>query len=542
MANLDQIQLPDNTSHYTKTIFRGETGSTSTSTAFVVTVSGITSLYDGLTVVIKNATITSASGCTLNVSGTGAKRIWVSYSNTGCTTHWALNQTYLFIYDLTNDRWELQSGRDRDTNTNTWRGIQVNGTQLLGTGTSTGAVNFKSGTNCTVSGSGHDITFTATDTTYESKTAASGGTDLSLCTTGEKYIWNNKMDKANPTGTGYFSLNRAYGSTVGTNSFAEGDNTTASGDSSHSEGYYTTADGDSSHAEGSNTNANGDSSHTEGYGTTASGDCSHAEGYGTTANHAAQHVFGEYNIADPSSATSSQRGNYVEIVGNGTSTSARSNARTLDWDGNETLAGKLSLANTTIDVTEADNGVSSDTYTRLLFTDGSSTTASYGISSVSSAAYADGHTSTFINCRNYTTSGTVADNNYLSLHVDKNGTASVSVSHRPAWRQALAIGGLKEFKFDSWHNGFVFRADANYVYVFVPGWYGDTSGTISTSSTATVQWKGLMSGTFTASSLTLSNVVSRTYGTEFQFTRPSTVSNNATGIVGFSGTVSWTSS
>lgn len=29
-----------------------------------------------------------------------------------------------------------------------------------------------------------------TDTTYESKSAASGGTDDSLCTTGEKYIWN----------------------------------------------------------------------------------------------------------------------------------------------------------------------------------------------------------------------------------------------------------------------------------------------------------------------------------------------------------------
>lgn len=31
-----------------------------------------------------------------------------------------------------------------------------------------------------------------TDTTYESKSAASGGTDVSLVTTGEKYTWNNK--------------------------------------------------------------------------------------------------------------------------------------------------------------------------------------------------------------------------------------------------------------------------------------------------------------------------------------------------------------
>ena len=37
-----------------------------------------------------------------------------------------------------------------------------------------------------------------TDTTYESKIAASGGTDVSLCTTGEKYTWNSKTSN---TGT-----------------------------------------------------------------------------------------------------------------------------------------------------------------------------------------------------------------------------------------------------------------------------------------------------------------------------------------------------
>lgn len=35
-----------------------------------------------------------------------------------------------------------------------------------------------------------------TDTTYESKTAASGGTAVSLVTTGEKYTWNNKADSS----------------------------------------------------------------------------------------------------------------------------------------------------------------------------------------------------------------------------------------------------------------------------------------------------------------------------------------------------------
>lgn len=35
------------------------------------------------------------------------------------------------------------------------------------------------------------------------------------------------------------------------------------------------------------------------------------------------------------------RGTYVEIVGNGKNPSTRSNARTLDWNGNEWLAGGL---------------------------------------------------------------------------------------------------------------------------------------------------------------------------------------------------------
>ena len=50
-----------------------------------------------------------------------------------------------------------------------------------------------------------------TDTTYSSKAAASGGTDVSLCTTGEKYTWNNKQ-KALSAPTAYIiseSINKA---------------------------------------------------------------------------------------------------------------------------------------------------------------------------------------------------------------------------------------------------------------------------------------------------------------------------------------------
>ena len=61
----------------------------------------------------------------------------------------------------------------------------------------------------------------------------------------------------------------------------------------------------------------------------------------TIANHRSQFVFGEYNISDPSTATALNRGTYIEIVGNGTANNARSNARTLDFNGNESLKGNL---------------------------------------------------------------------------------------------------------------------------------------------------------------------------------------------------------
>lgn len=118
-------------------------------------------------------------------------------------------------------------------------------------------------------------------------------------------------------------------------SHAEGSTTTASGVNSHAEGDYTTASGMFSHAEGSRTIASGDYSHSEGEGTTASGASSHAEGYGSKASSQFQHVQGKYNIED-------KERKYSHIVGNGAGDAKRSNAHTLDWQGNGWYAGKLS--------------------------------------------------------------------------------------------------------------------------------------------------------------------------------------------------------
>lgn len=143
---------------------------------------------------------------------------------------------------------------------------------------------------------------------------------------------DTKMDKNEPRGTG---------------SFAVGHNVTANGAYSHAEGSGTNSSNSNSHAEGQSTTASGWSSHAEGQNTTASGSYSHSEGFRTIANHRSQSVSGEYNVADTSTASATTRGNYVEIVGNGADSNNRSNARTLDWSGNEVLSGDLTFNGST---------------------------------------------------------------------------------------------------------------------------------------------------------------------------------------------------
>ena len=180
----------------------------------------------------------------------------------------------------------------------------------------------------------------------------------------------------------YFSFgNRASGSNVGGWSFAEGRNTAAIGHSSHSEGDGTWSGNNASHSEGVVTSARGYGSHSEGVsnhstissgiricGIDASGDGSHAEGYASnsssisitasgTGSHAEGYVdnssgdtiaagngshaqnygtralsnyqtaLGKCNVADSNNT-------YAVIVGNGTADNARSNALTIDWNGN----------------------------------------------------------------------------------------------------------------------------------------------------------------------------------------------------------------
>ena len=154
---------------------------------------------------------------------------------------------------------------------------------------------------------------------------------------------------------------------IGDESHAEGCNTVAKGWCSHAEGYsnrikpfsfyntselsdiisswnelpFTLAYGSYSHAEGRNNLAVGEGSHAEGYWTKTQGYYSHTEGIGTISTGDAQHIEGSYNLVD--------MGEYIHIVGNGSAYNNRSNAHTLDWNGNAWYQGDLYTGGTSQD-------------------------------------------------------------------------------------------------------------------------------------------------------------------------------------------------
>ena len=124
---------------------------------------------------------------------------------------------------------------------------------------------------------------------------------------------------------------------------------TASGANSTAIGTWCTASGQYSTAVGTSSTASGIGSLALGFAATASGTIATAIGQGSIAKNVGQLVFGMNNVADPSENPSTDRGDYVEIVGNGANKNNRSNARTLDWSGNESLAGSITLGKGTAD-------------------------------------------------------------------------------------------------------------------------------------------------------------------------------------------------
>lgn len=84
-------------------------------------------------------------------------------------------------------------------NQNAFSNIKV-GSTTVAADTETDTLELVAGSNVTLTpdATNDKVTIAATDTTYQSKAAENGGTAVSLVTTGQKYIWNNKTSN---TGT-----------------------------------------------------------------------------------------------------------------------------------------------------------------------------------------------------------------------------------------------------------------------------------------------------------------------------------------------------
>lgn len=109
--------------------------------------------------------------------------------------------------------------------------------------------------------------------------------------------------------------------------------------------------GDFSFVAGKNLSASNKSASAFGEDCEANGDYSHAVGQGSIANGTGQIVLGQYNVKDTAPKEVYPvpgRREYLLILGNGESANDRSNALTVDWQGNvDTPSGRLTAQKTT---------------------------------------------------------------------------------------------------------------------------------------------------------------------------------------------------
>lgn len=145
------------------------------------------------------------------------------------------------------------------------------------------------------------------------------------------------------------------------------------------------------------------------------------------ASGANQTVSGKYNVEDTTDT-------YAEIVGNGTADNARSNARTLDWSGNETLAGNLFLNGGSVNVAKGLDRVSK-TYSH---------TFSYAAGTIGTRAIA-----ALIDCsktgytiESFSIFGATGTPNFMPILVKQNGTQSVYVLCYRASATAVSDGNV----------------------------------------------------------------------------------------------------
>lgn len=160
------------------------------------------------------ATTASAARTALGLGTAATRTAAASVKNNSNLPTGAAVQTYV-------------TGLGYEANQNAFSNVAV-GTTTVEADTETDTLTLVAGSNVSLTPdvANKMITVAATDTTYTSKAAASGGTAVSLVTTGEKYTWNNKTSN---TGT-VTKVTAGTGLSVGTTA---GGNFTTSGTLNH---------------------------------------------------------------------------------------------------------------------------------------------------------------------------------------------------------------------------------------------------------------------------------------------------------------------
>ena len=123
MSKISKIAVPGVAEPYdigTLSIPFGQVDSTSTDTAYTAQIEGITSLYDGVCVYLKNGVITSnKNGFTLNINSLGAKPVYDTLATaTRSGTVFNVDYTMLFVYNssrVSGGCWDIFYGYNSDT-------------------------------------------------------------------------------------------------------------------------------------------------------------------------------------------------------------------------------------------------------------------------------------------------------------------------------------------------------------------------------------------------------------------------------------------
>lgn len=393
------------------------------------------------------------------------------------------------ITDLTVTATELNYMDGVTSNVQAQLDSKANSATLIGrAGEGNGAEIFNDYTNNTATGrEAHAEGYSTTASGMRSHAEGQSSTASAQATHAEGY--NTQATATAAHSEGY------YTEATGKYSHAEGYMSKAQEQYAHAEGYSNTASGEASHAEGYATWADGNYSHTEGRHTTASGEDSHAEGFYTHAASNQQHVQGKYNIIDRD-ANDVPLNTYAHIVGNGTSNTKRSNAHTIDWNGNGWFAGDVLVGGTSQDdaskvITEADQKWN------LLYDSGEISAIANSISNID----VSGYTNIQVLVRIYNDGDSVGSRNGSAIFKCANG---------------------KNYQFPVWAN--MFSKSINTVYVMatfnlVDGWlicpcasrligdantFEDTEG--GTASSLSPVGSGMMKCTSPLSTLTISSL------------------------------------